>query len=65
MDWLHLTTTELLECNTILTTDRGFEYLAKVGKCLNLNKVKKIILLNRNGKLEKNQGNTSRLIILE
>ena len=53
MDWLHLSAAELLGCNAILTTDSGFDYLTKVGKYLRLDKVKKIIIFDNKGKLEK------------
>lgn len=53
IDLLHFTAAELLECNAILTTDSGFEYLTKIGKYLSLDKVKKVILLDKKGKLDK------------
>ncbi len=53
MDWLHLAFAEVLGCNILLTSDRGFEYLSKIGKLLKFNNIKKIIIFKSNEKLEK------------
>lgn len=52
MDWLHLAAADLLECDTFLTTDKGFEYLSKVWMHIKLNKVRKIIILSSDKELK-------------
>ena len=44
MDWLHIATADLLNCNVILTTDTGFQQLKILNKYLNLDNIKKIII---------------------
>ena len=50
MDWMHIAIADLFKCDTVLTTDKDFKYLSKVGKFLKLESVKKIIVLSPDNK---------------